>query len=518
MEAAGFALSQPVLLLAPRLVRTSEIGEADTGPRCPGTPAASSAGGGGGGGGDDSETFFTPMSSAPTVRHDPVVCLEVWPSSSAHPRKIKVPGRYQAWMPGLGVGDAVRVAGVPIKAISSITVAVSQAPSLAQPQSSLARHLKSELQGRHVYRGQKVVGSFRGSPLEIVVVEITWDAAGRQGESSADGDAEYPAIGRVQDGVEIQLAAGGGGGSGTPGSASGPGSVAQGSAPVTYDAVGGLGPQLEIIRDTIELPLRRPELFHRFHIRPPGGILLVGPPGTGKTLIAKACANASRCYTQFVNGPEVISKFYGETERTLRELFHRAQQNAPAIIFIDEIDALCPSREKAPNELEKRIVATMLTLMDGLNTAAPTAGRIGHVLVIGATNRPQSLDAAIRRPGSLDPGHINFARWGEVSPFAFPLEGSRTDRVHVTRHTLPTPCVCFFPPFFLAPRGYSRGSRGVFEDRCAMLFFVPIITILIACAPMLPAPDFIFLIHIFRPVRPRNRDRGAQRILTGLWV
>jgi len=129
-------------------------------------------------------------------------------------------------------------------------------------------------------------------------------------------------------------------------------------------------------------------------------VLLVGPPGTGKTLIARACANASSAYSIVINGPEVLSKFYGETERRLRDIFNKARENAPALIFIDEIDALCPSRDQTSNELEKRVVATLLTLMDGVNAKAQqTDVRKGHVLVIGATNRPNALDPAVRRYG-----------------------------------------------------------------------------------------------------------------------
>jgi SpoVK/Ycf46/Vps4 family AAA+-type ATPase len=172
---------------------------------------------------------------------------------------------------------------------------------------------------------------------------------------------------------------------------------ADGSEPaITYESIGGLSSQLKLIREMIELPLRAPELFVSFGIKPPCGVLLVGPPGTGKTLIARAVANASGASAFIINGPEVISKYYGETEAKLKQVFLDAKLKAPSLVFIDEIDALCPSREAAPNELEKRIVATILSLMDGISESP------GHILVIGATNRPDSLDPALRRPGRFD--------------------------------------------------------------------------------------------------------------------
>jgi transitional endoplasmic reticulum ATPase len=145
----------------------------------------------------------------------------------------------------------------------------------------------------------------------------------------------------------------------------------------------------------VELPLRHPELFQRLGIEPPKGVLLHGPPGCGKTLLARAVANESEANFYSINGPEIMSKFYGESEARLREIFQQAQQNAPSIIFIDELDAIAPKREEVTGEVERRVVAQLLALMDGLS------GR-GNVIVIGATNRPQALDPALRRPGRFD--------------------------------------------------------------------------------------------------------------------
>ncbi|KAM9794936.1 ATPase family gene 2 protein homolog A [Neosynchiropus ocellatus] len=167
---------------------------------------------------------------------------------------------------------------------------------------------------------------------------------------------------------------------------------------VTYSMIGGLGSQLDVIRETIELPLKHPELFSTYGIPPPRGVLLYGPPGTGKTMIGRAIATEVGAHMTVINGPEVMSKFYGETEERLRHIFTEAAQRTPAIIFIDELDALCPKREGAQNEVEKRVVASLLTLMDGIGAE----GHSGRLLVLGATNRPHALDPALRRPGRFD--------------------------------------------------------------------------------------------------------------------
>lgn len=170
------------------------------------------------------------------------------------------------------------------------------------------------------------------------------------------------------------------------------------STKVTYNMIGGLSNQLDIIRETIELPLKNPEIFSNYGIPPPRGVLLYGPPGTGKTMIGRAIANEVGAHMTVINGPEIMSKFYGETEARLRQIFTEASQRQPAIIFIDELDALCPKREGAQNEVEKRVVASLLTLMDGIGSE----GHSGQLLVLGATNRPHALDPALRRPGRFD--------------------------------------------------------------------------------------------------------------------
>jgi transitional endoplasmic reticulum ATPase len=163
---------------------------------------------------------------------------------------------------------------------------------------------------------------------------------------------------------------------------------------VTYDDVGGIGPVVDQVREMVELPLKHPELFGRLGIDPPRGVLLYGPPGTGKTLLARAVAHESDAEFYTINGPEIMGRYYGESEGKLREVFEEAAQNAPAIIFIDELDSIAPKREDS-GEVERRIVAQLLTLMDGLEAR-------NHVVVIGATNRPDAIDEALRRPGRFD--------------------------------------------------------------------------------------------------------------------
>lgn len=164
---------------------------------------------------------------------------------------------------------------------------------------------------------------------------------------------------------------------------------------VTYDDVGGLDEEVKKVREMIELPLRHPELFDKLGVEAPKGVLLHGPPGTGKTLLARAVASETNSNFLSLSGPEVMSKFYGQSEENLREIFKNAEENAPSIIFIDEIDSIAPKRDEVSGEVERRVVAQLLALMDGLESR-------GKVVVIGATNRPNALDPALRRPGRFD--------------------------------------------------------------------------------------------------------------------
>ena len=164
---------------------------------------------------------------------------------------------------------------------------------------------------------------------------------------------------------------------------------------ITYDELGGLKNEVKIIREMVELPMRHPELFEKIGIESPKGVLLYGPPGTGKTLLAKAVAGETNSHFTSLSGPEIMAKHYGESEERLREIFKQAEENAPSIIFIDEIDSIAPKREEVSGELERRIVSQLLTLMDGMKSR-------GKIIVIAATNRPDSIDPALRRPGRFD--------------------------------------------------------------------------------------------------------------------
>ncbi|MFH1789195.1 MAG: CDC48 family AAA ATPase [Candidatus Altiarchaeota archaeon] len=174
-----------------------------------------------------------------------------------------------------------------------------------------------------------------------------------------------------------------------------PQKVATGAPAVRYEDIGGLRDEIARVRELIELPMKHPELFEKLGIQPPKGVLLYGPPGTGKTLLAKAVASETNCHFIPIAGPEIMDKFYGESERKLRDIFDEAQQNAPSIIFIDEVDSIAPKREETKGEVERRVVAQLLALMDGLVAR-------GNVVVIAATNREDSIDPALRRPGRFD--------------------------------------------------------------------------------------------------------------------
>src|ERR687887_449202 len=173
------------------------------------------------------------------------------------------------------------------------------------------------------------------------------------------------------------------------------GETLRGVPQVTYEDIGGLKEEIQKVREMIELPLRHPEIFEKLGIEAPKGVLLYGPPGTGKTLLAKAVANESNAHFISISGPEIMSKFYGESEARLREIFKEAKEKAPSIMFVDEIDSIAPKREEVTGEVERRVVSQLLSLMDGLEAR-------GKVIVIAATNRPNAIDPALRRPGRFD--------------------------------------------------------------------------------------------------------------------
>ncbi len=263
---------------------------------------------------------------------------------------------------GVSLDERVGVKKVVAKNAEKITFAPTEQLRLQGGE----EYLKQVLDGRAIAKGDTITLNVMGNKIDLVVTSF-----------SPGGDAAM-----ICGTTEVKI-------SDKP-------AANKGDVPkVSYDDIGGLGDAVKKIREMVELPLRHPELFKRLGVEAPKGVLLHGPPGTGKTMLAKAVAGETSSNFISIGGPEIVSKFYGESEGKLREIFKEAEENAPSIIFIDEIDSIAPKREEATGEEERRIVAQLLSLMDGLNSR-------GKVVVIGATNRPNSIDEALRRPGRFD--------------------------------------------------------------------------------------------------------------------
>jgi transitional endoplasmic reticulum ATPase len=220
---------------------------------------------------------------------------------------------------------------------------------------------------------------------------------------------------------------------------------------VTWEDIGDLEEAKQRIREIVELPMKHPEIFQRLGIEPPKGILIYGPPGVGKTLLAKALANEIGAYFVAINGPEIMSKFYGESEERLREVFKEAQENAPSIVFIDEIDSIAPKREEVTGEVEKRVVAQLLTLMDGIQER-------GKVIVIGATNRPDDVDPALRRPGRFD-------REIEIRP---PDKQGRLEILQVHTRSMPLDSDVNLAEIADLTKGYTGADLAALAKEAAM--------------------------------------------------
>lgn len=286
----------------------------------------------------------------------------VWP---AHPddegqEMIRIDGilRQNA---GSGLGEKVRVGKSDVKDAKKVVLAPREPVRFY---AGFDQYLKSKLIGKPVVKGNVLPVGVFGAAIPLVVVNTAPAGGVLIGEKTE--------VILSQEVEEAETITG-----------------------VTYDDIGGLGETIQKIREMVELPLRHPELFEKLGIEPPKGVLLFGPPGTGKTLLAKAVANESEANFFYIGGPEVVSKFVGESEQRLRDIFKQAQENAPSIVFIDEIDAIAPKREEVTGEVERRMVSQLLTLMDGLKSR-------GEVIVIAATNRVDSIDPALRRPGRFD--------------------------------------------------------------------------------------------------------------------
>ncbi|WP_148883530.1 CDC48 family AAA ATPase [Thermococcus aciditolerans] len=288
---------------------------------------------------------------------------------------------------GVSIGDYVTVAKAEVQEAKKVTLAPAQKGVFIQIPGDM---VKQNLLGRPVVKGDLVVASSRGetyyggSPFDELLRGLFETMPLGFGELKFVVVSTNPkGVVQITYNTEVEV---------LPQAVE----VREEAIPeVTYEDIGGLNDAIQKIREMVELPLKHPELFERLGIEPPKGVLLYGPPGTGKTLLAKAVANEANAHFIAINGPEVMSKFYGESEERLREIFKEAEENAPSIIFIDEIDAIAPKREEVVGEVEKRVVSQLLTLMDGLK------GR-GKVIVIAATNRPDALDPALRRPGRFD--------------------------------------------------------------------------------------------------------------------
>ena len=263
-----------------------------------------------------------------------------------------------------GIDEKVKIRKTEAVYATRVVIQPSQRTRLVGGEQYLSRILR----GRSVIEGQTLRVDIIGNSVTFVIVRVS-----------------PKSIAIVSDNTEIEL----------KDEPVYPDEGKRESSTTQYEDIGGLERELQLVREMIELPLRHPELFEKLGIKPPKGVLFFGPPGTGKTLIAKAVANEVDAHFITLSGPEIMSKFYGDSEKALRDKFHEGEENAPSIIFIDEIDAIAPKREEVQGEVERRIVAQLLALMDGL------AGR-GQVIVIAATNLPNSIDPALRRGGRFD--------------------------------------------------------------------------------------------------------------------
>jgi transitional endoplasmic reticulum ATPase len=286
----------------------------------------------------------------------------VWPSRVEEDGVIRI-DKYIRRNAGARIGDTVKVRRIESKGIRRLTIAPTVPIRFG---ADFIDYVKNRLLNIPVSRGDIIVVPVLGQALEMVATQVL---PGPYGIVSEDTEIIVRREPVREEERRIPR--------------------------VTYEDIGGLDKEIQRIREMVELPLRHPELFKHLGIEPPKGVLLYGPPGTGKTLLAKAVANESGAHFIAINGPEIMSKYYGESEARLREVFKEAQENSPSIIFIDEIDAIAPKRGEVVGEVEKRVVAQLLSLMDGLEAR-------GDVIVIAATNRPEDIDPALRRPGRFD--------------------------------------------------------------------------------------------------------------------
>ena len=290
-----------------------------------------------------------------------------WPARETDKNKglIRIDG-YARNKLDVGINDSVELKKVESKDAKSITLAPTEPLRIVGAEDYLSDYLNGHL----MTKGDTIPISVMGQRIDLVVIST---------------NPSGPVI--ITDSTKITV---------SEESAKAVQISKEGGAPsITYEDIGGIRNEVARVREMIELPLRHPELFKRLGVEAPKGVLLHGPPGTGKTLLAKAVANETNASFYTIGGPEIMSKYYGESEEKLRNIFEQAEKNAPSIIFIDEIDSITPKRDEVSGEVERRIVAQLLSLMDGMSSR-------GKVVVIGATNRVNAVDPALRRPGRFD--------------------------------------------------------------------------------------------------------------------
>ncbi len=291
-----------------------------------------------------------------------------WPAKESDRGKgiIRIDGLIRNRL-DVGINDLIEIKTVKSKDAKSITFAPTEPLRITGGEQYLAEYLNGAL----MTKGDTIPINVMGRRIDLVVISTN-----PSGPVIINDSTEI--IVSEESSKAIQISKEGGA-----------------AASITYEDIGGLGDAVERVREMIELPLRHPELFKRLGVEAPKGVLLHGPPGTGKTLLAKAVANETNSNFSAIGGPEIMSKYYGESEEKLRSIFEQAEKNAPSIIFIDEIDSIAPKRDEVSGEVERRIVAQLLSLMDGMTSR-------GKVVVIAATNRINAIDPALRRPGRFD--------------------------------------------------------------------------------------------------------------------
>jgi len=291
-----------------------------------------------------------------------ISCAIVWPSDEdeKNPDSIRIDGQTRKNI-GAGLGDVVYVKKVKVKTAKSVKL--MPVNDVVTIDKEFTDFVKNRLKGLPLTMGDEISVMILGNSMEFKVSKCA-----PKGIVKIERSSLLKILSETASDKRTRI---------------------------TYEEIGGLGDEIKAMREIVELPLRHPELFSRLGVEPHSGVLLYGPPGCGKTLLARVIASESDANMYLINGPEIMNKYYGETEAKLRDIFKEAKDNSPSIIFIDEIDAIAPKREEVYGDVEKRVVAQLLALMDGLTER-------GNVIVLGASNRPDSVDPALRRPGRFD--------------------------------------------------------------------------------------------------------------------